>query len=266
MFRLSGAYFYRLAQAFDPVCQVTATTTRQDLYARSYFANAQLAILYNNQGDVSIRLRSSRPDATEFENVLQTVLADQPLVEPRASEPIGIVASSRMENAAKAFRTALLAELSTADFYAITQKGAYDTTILAEQGEAAFPRDLTRKLPKVLYDVRQAARCLAFDLPTATAFHAHRANEAVVHAYFAAIAPKAKPPKGKPLGAWIAAIENCGKADPKVVAALRDLKDLHRNPVAHPEHSLENAEEAIALLGAINTAMTHMLKAVPVPA
>jgi hypothetical protein len=35
--------------------------------------------------------------------------------------------------------------------------------------------------------------------------------------------------------------------DEKVKAALKDLKDLHRNPLIHPEHSLESADEAIVL-------------------
>jgi hypothetical protein len=45
--------------------------------------------------------------------------------------------------------------------------------------------------------------------------------------------------------------------DEKVKAALKDLKDLHRNPLIHPEHSLESADEAIALMNGVHTVMVY---------
>jgi hypothetical protein len=54
--------------------------------------------------------------------------------------------------------------------------------------------------------------------------------------------------------------------DEKVKAALKDLKDLHRNPLIHPEHSLESADEAIALMNGVHTVMVYMLKEIPVVA
>jgi hypothetical protein len=51
-----------------------------------------------------------------------------------------------------------------------------------------------------------------------------------------------------------------------VKAALRDLKNLHRNPLIHPDHSLESADEAIALMNGIHTVMVYMLKEIPVVA
>jgi hypothetical protein len=46
---------------------------------------------------------------------------------------------------------------------------------------------------------------------------------------------------------------------------LKDLKDLHRNPLIHPEHTLESVDQAIALLGSIQCVVVYMLKAVPLP-
>lgn len=54
-----------------------------------------------------------------------------------------------------------------------------------------------------------------------------------------------------------------GFGDPKVKTALRDLKDLHRNPLIHPEHSLNSAEEAIALMNGVHNVMVYMLQEIP---
>lgn len=49
-------------------------------------------------------------------------------------------------------------------------------------------------------------------------------------------------------------------------AALKDLKDLHRNPLIHPEHTLESPDEAIALMNGVHTVMVYMLKEIPIVA
>lgn len=43
--------------------------------------------------------------------------------------------------------------------------------------------------------------------------------------------------------------------DAKVKAALKDLKDLHRNPLIHPEQALENVDDAITLMNGVHTAV-----------
>ncbi len=34
---------------------------------------------------------------------------------------------------------------------------------------------------------------------------------------------------------------------------------MHRNPLIHPEHSIENVDEAIALMNGVHGAVTRML-------
>ena len=51
--------------------------------------------------------------------------------------------------------------------------------------------------------------------------------------------------------------------DQKVRSALKDLKDLHRNPLIHPEHSIETAEAAIALMNGVHNAMVYMMQEMP---
>jgi len=194
---------------------------------------------------------------------LKSVKAGIPLESASFDVQIGAADAYKVESKWRTFEITLNADLAIANLYVTTRKGAYDTLTLAEEGLAAFPAGLADKVPEAVSDAKQAARCLAFDLPTAAAFHMHRSHEAVIRAYCKAIVAdkKAIPEDKRAQEHWIKAIESVSGTE-KIVAALRDIKDLHRNPVLHPEHTLADSEEAIALLGAIGTSVTHMLKAI----
>lgn len=51
--------------------------------------------------------------------------------------------------------------------------------------------------------------------------------------------------------------------DAKVIEVLKSLKDLHRNPLMHPEEQIESMEEAISLHCAIRAAIGYMLDRIP---
>jgi hypothetical protein len=70
--------------------------------------------------------------------------------------------------------------------------------------------------------------------------------------------------KAKPLkesqrnwGQYIAKLTEAG-GDQKAIAALAQIKDLHRNPTSHPEEFLDS-EEALALLGVAQSAILGMV-------
>ena len=48
-----------------------------------------------------------------------------------------------------------------------------------------------------------------------------------------------------------------------MISALRDIKDLHRNPTIHADQTLESVEDAINLQGAIRAAIGFMLGGIP---
>jgi len=50
--------------------------------------------------------------------------------------------------------------------------------------------------------------------------------------------------------------------DPKLVAVLKQIKDLHRNEFIHPETTL-TLDEAMGLLGIAHSAIVYMLCALP---
>ncbi len=156
----------------------------------------------------------------------------------------------------------LRAEMEVADTYFVRPKGGFDTTQLVENGVSIFPGGLDSKVPEVVDDCNAAARCIAFELPTAAGFHLHRVNEAVLRRYYDAVTNGDPRPDGRTMHAYLQSMTDKEVGDPKVIAALTGLKDLHRNPVMHPEHTIESVDEALALHGTIYSAISHMLAAI----
>jgi hypothetical protein len=160
------------------------------------------------------------------------------------------------------FETALLSEATMADAYYVLEKDPYSTLALITKGESLFPPNLPKKVPEALPDMQEAGKCLAFELPTAAAFHIHRATEAVLRRYWTAVTGGSAKPKLRTIGVYLAALKKKGCGDPKVVAALSQMNELHRNPTIHPENYL-NVSEAIALVGLANSVVAAMLKEIP---
>ena len=211
----------------------------------------------------TLGLRSSWHKGQELLTIGNTVLESLQEDLSNAGETLELSQLASLKTAFTNFEITLKADLAVANLYVLTGKGAYDTGILAEFGVQAFPETLGQKVPDAVNDAQQAGRCIAFDLPTSAAFHLHRAHEAVVHAYFKALAPTEKAPERQALSAWIQALEKAN-ASKEILAAVRDINTLHRNPVLHPEHTLKDSGEAVALLGSIHTSMRYMLQTIPV--
>lgn len=167
-------------------------------------------------------------------------------------------------NALESFEAVLSSEFALLDLYVITKKGGYDISELMTNGRVCFPKDLSRKVPECLPDIEAGTKCIAVSLPTAAGFHLHRANESVLHRYWDTVTNGSSRPSTGNMGDYIHQLEQRKAGDEHVRSALKDLKNLHRNPLVHPEHSLESVEEAIALMDHIKAVIFHMLKAIPI--
>lgn len=160
---------------------------------------------------------------------------------------------------AKEFETVFLAEFQTLDIYAVSQIGIYSTPTLIEHAEHAVPESLRSKLPKrAIEDVQEAGRCLAFQLPTACGFHIIRATEVVLHEYYLVIV---EPESEDTLANWGAYIKelkdvNANNDTKKVTAILQQIKDLHRNPIMHPEVVLSPDDAGVLFSTAISVIVT----------
>jgi len=182
---------------------------------------------------------------------------------PDKSVPLDFYDAYSITSALSKYEAVLGAELSLHQLYAVTQKAGFDTTILVTNGAACFPADVWVKVPEAVADLQQGTKCLAFEVFTAAGFHLHRANEAVLHKYWDAASNGIARPQTRNMGDYLNEMKQKKIGNPIVMAALKDLKDLHRNPLIHPEHSIETLDEAIALMNGVHNVMVHMLKEIP---
>lgn len=264
MQRTDGQYLYGLGHQIHTLATIKNGASFGEILGTLW--NAQQAL--GQFMDVSIyKLRYCRANG---EILLSWVkhLTDKAFASDLANDRIADAELANLKLALTNFETNLASEFAMMDTYLVAKKGGYDTSDLIENGRALFQASLPIKVPGSVADIEQATRCIAFEVPTAAGFHLHRANETVLVAYFEAIRGDVDHPKegSRAMGGYLRVMEDNSLGDKRIRAALKDIKDLHRNPLIHPDHSLGSVEEAIDLLGAIRAAIGYMLPAIPEPA
>lgn len=172
---------------------------------------------------------------------------------------------SKLQGAYTKFETILISELQSIASYIVSRKGGFDTASMVDAGRVFFSADLQVKVPEAVPDLEQAMRCIAFEVPTAAGFHLHRANEAVLRVYWDNVTNGARRPRQNNMGVYLAGLEKLDKGNKSVRAHLQSIKDFHRNPLMHPEQSLESVDQAVDLMAAIRCAIGYMIKEIPNP-
>lgn len=262
MQRIDGAYLYELGAVIRPVRNLAEQDTSTiDLFVALVSVRREIGEFIHSSvfsGSLKTVLHSA--------NALLEAI-DKLVPEPTADTDWSAVVSGWSIGDLKAvfrtFEAVLLAELQTFALYHVAPKGGLDTACLTDRGEALFPADLIRKVQEAVADVVVGARCMAFGLWTAMGFHFHRANEAVLRQYYASVIGSAKQPKYLTLGTMIKSMRDNQVGDVNILAALDNIREFHRNPIAHPDHALETEEEALSLYAAIRAATGYMLGKLP---
>jgi hypothetical protein len=155
------------------------------------------------------------------------------------------------------FDVSIALELNRAPIFYVTPKGVFDTRALITDASAVYEgyRD---RLPKAaVADTDQAGRCLAFALPTAAGFHIARATETVILKQMAAFGCDPPNPSQRGWGTYIKLLKD-KDADKRVLHHLGQIKDLHRNPLIHPEVTL-TMPEALSLWSICSSAIQAMV-------
>ena len=140
-----------------------------------------------------------------------------------------------------AIDSALSLELGQAPIFIVTPKGIYDTDNLINDGSSVYG-DLQEHLPQeTIEDTNQAARCLAFTLPTASGFHMARSIEAVARKYLLHLGCNEQELKDSNWGGYYKLMKN-KNGDDTISHHFDRLRSLHRNPMIHPEVTLSMVE------------------------
>lgn len=171
-----------------------------------------------------------------------------------------------LTSALQTFEHVFRAEMDGSSVYAVPAHGIYSTPELVEEAHKAFPQEILDIIgEKAIKDYKSAGRCLAFNLPTAAAFHSVRAMEGVIEVYYQTF----NGTPGARLNGWndyVVELEGLQK-NPKVgvkpgqrsIDQIKQMKDSDRNPIIHGRHRVDiSLLEADALFSATKAAMMGM--------
>ncbi len=176
---------------------------------------------------------------------------------------------------AEKFRHLVMSDFLELNIFMIPAIQAYNTTLLLERGERILLPDALSRIetyPQSLDDIRLSTRALAVGLWTACGFHIARATELLLREYWKHLrSPRSIPAKatwgtlckdlqGNPNGAGVQTTTPAG--DQKVIAQLVSLGTDYRNPLVHPEHSLDE-QDGTMLFEGCKAAIAKMLSELP---
>ncbi len=190
----------------------------------------------------SVMLRTAAPGVP--------VPPDQPLTDNERE---------RLRQTAAYFETIFLADCVALSLFNVPRVLAYDTLILIESGEQVIPVSLQAHLTDAIKkDIQESTRAIAFDLPTACAFHIARATEGTMREYHVkSIGPLPPCYQQQTFGSLVKEFENQG-LNSGLVGNLKHIKDHYRNPISHPDE-LVSIEQSHKLLGVYVAAIVDML-------
>jgi hypothetical protein len=208
--------------------------------------------------DRIVHLPHSKRAAGQLAAQLRDLFSEGKLEQAGQSPPT-VQERASLQNSVRNLDSLLNAELSTCDLYFISQKRAWDTTQLILNAEKVLSESAAAALTdQCKNDLRESGRCIAFDLPTASAFHLFRAIEAVVLQYFPVLRISVPSSSERNLGNYIRILREHA-VDDRITGMLQHLKDIYRNPIVHPELFLE-ADEAENLFQFAASAIAAMVE------
>lgn len=156
------------------------------------------------------------------------------------------------------FRSVFLAECNDASIYLAEPILIYKISDLVDSASKRIPAEVIEIIPKgIVSEFDQAGRAMAFGLPTACGFHALRALEIMMGHYLNSFGYS-----GKKCVSWFDHIDAMRKLaedesrvpnpSQKVVSMLDRMRQLDRNPLMHPEDTLDSTQsETLFSLAAI---------------
>src|ERR1022692_4005513 len=178
MIRISLPYIYELSGTLRLLNGISdGTPIKENLWA---LVNAENAL--NGFLSQSVYTTSLRATVLPGHALVQAI--KKLTTEPDKERALDFFDSYSLRNSLKEFETVLTAEMNVSDTYFVTKKRGYDTPDLINNAEVLFPQDLLLKVPECRDDIRQAGKCIAFELGTAAGFHIMRANELVLRRYW----------------------------------------------------------------------------------
>lgn len=252
--------FYSFGHILHRVIELNPGSPLKEYYFPLAWARINLGKFVNDQ---LIPMTICKPAAWKIIHAVTELFPNTP--EEREKVDMGRVLDAldlyTTIEAVKEFETVFAAEVQNMATYFVSKKAIYDTNDLIARADELFTDNVRQHISEQSkHDVREAGKCLAFDLATAAGFHIARAVEGALVDYLKLLCQEVMTglkESQRNLGNYIKlARENDG--DEKVCGSLDQFRDLHRNPLIHPE-SVLTIEEAITLLGIAQSAIVAIV-------
>ena len=255
MIRISLTYIFQLAQQIEPLgsLQDEVDVPMRDIFMPLFMAEKSLEALVSDSV-FATQLRSSFTLGYDLLSQIKKITGRM----DSTDEPVASFQLYSIKRTYEQYKIALLAELGVMPSYFVMPKGGFDTNALLERGWLIFPESVRVKVPEALFDLGEAGKALAFDMPTACGYHLFRATESVLRRYYSTVTGNSTHPKIRNIAVYLNAMRQKGLGDEKILSALDQLSKLHRNPLIHPEVTL-SLDEAIAAIGMARSVVTAML-------
>lgn len=185
-------------------------------------------------GDLIERFLPSSKRRAEW--IIETI--DKIVFEKRDDD--GLPSVGQLQTMLRQFETVLDEELSAAPIFCLERIGNLSTESLLEGASTGFDPEAIAKLPPTaVAEIDEAGKCLAFERATASAFHILRAVELAIKTYLSCVPGFVLPPMNRQnWGEFIKLLQDNGSAK-EVTDALQNIKSNYRNPLMHPEDTLD---------------------------
>jgi hypothetical protein len=240
MNRINCYGFYSLGKWMNKVESLTADSTELDMAMSAVRADGLLNSLLRVG---PVKLKGATQASSEVFKGLKYLIDFLEKRDEREGVRVMQVDLTLMglRKSIETLETIMSSELALAPTYSVPNRGVFSTDSLLDSADDVFEDARDKVSEEARADTRQAGRCLAFDLPTAAGFHIARATESVIKQTMNAFG--CPPPKEsqRNWGFYIKALEERGLKK-EIVHHLSQLKDLHRNPLIHPEVTLTPSE------------------------
>lgn len=253
MIRVNMDWWARIADALSSVAAIKDGTPFLEAYTT--LVQAWPKVWSNYHDEALMRLIVSQQTALAF-----CTAATKLLENPSRTEPITVEEAGALHKAVNEYRPILYAELQSVDAYYVQQQGAFSTRTLIEKADSAIaisPELAQLVSDEVKSDLRESGRCLAFQLPTASGFHVARATETVIKALMAAAKCQEPKESQRNWGTYIKLLDD-RQVDNRITHHLAMIKELHRNPLSHPDITL-TMPDALALWSLCTSLIATMI-------
>lgn len=178
-----------------------------------------------------------------------------------ADDVLSTSQATAVRSAARAFREVVKAELKSLVVFAITPK-RFPTERLLGDMAFLFPNGCYAQLSSIAqYDIGEAGKCIAFERPTAAAFHILRAVEETLKDFYLH-AIKQNRTTQLTMGPIIADLRVKRKTMhlKDLTSCLDNIRNSYRNPTQHPE-KVYDMDEVQNLLGLGLDAISKLIRA-----